>query len=82
MQSWLIVLLVMIAAGGLVCCGYAVYTIFLPDDEESGIKPPSVEQSRYMAEARLRNLRSLAQDCGLPGGYLSTRGYADENKVV
>jgi len=55
-----IVLLVMIAAGMAVCCGFAIHSFavgFTPDG--NGFKPLSSEQADYMREVRSRNLEAL-----------------------
>jgi hypothetical protein len=60
--SW-IVLVIIIGAGMLVCCGYAV-TRFYGDIDDSGIKSFSQEQLAYMSEVRHRNLDALQQYAG------------------
>ena len=54
----LIVLIVMIAAAFLVCCGFAIHKAFGLDDGNT-FKPMSQEQEQYMVDVRMRNLKML-----------------------
>ena len=49
----------MLAAGLVVCMGYAVYSMFVPDGHGNGIGQMSNEQMEYMAEVRMRNMDGL-----------------------
>ena len=55
-----IVLLVMLGAGCLVCCGYAVWRLMEGSEGATGFKPRTVEQEQYMADVRTRNMEALA----------------------
>jgi hypothetical protein len=69
--STIIVLLVMIAAAALVCCGYAVHSFAVGFTGVNGFKPLSSEQADYMREVRSRNLDALQAE-----GYHYMRGSA------
>ncbi|KAF2678332.1 hypothetical protein K458DRAFT_436002 [Lentithecium fluviatile CBS 122367] len=64
MQPWLIVLVVIIAAGATVCCGLAVSQLCSPEESASKIKSISQEQAIYMAEVHARNMDTLARESG------------------
>ncbi|CAA9960754.1 hypothetical protein CFE70_004129 [Pyrenophora teres f. teres 0-1] len=54
----LIVFLVILGAGALVCCGFAVYRFFGEPDDDSQFNR-SAEQDAYMREVRERTFRTL-----------------------
>lgn len=56
-----IVILIMIGAGIVSCCCYAVIRMFSPEDDGNVFKSPSEEQQQYMAEVRARNVDMI---CG------------------
>lgn len=72
-----IVLLIMFGAGLLVCCGYAVHSVFGFGKDSNRMKPLSNEQQEYMAEVRVRNMDLMAHE-GARGqreyGYGGKRG--------
>ncbi|EDU43249.1 hypothetical protein PtrSN002B_002265 [Pyrenophora tritici-repentis] len=55
----LIIFLTILGAGGLVCCGFAIFRFFggEPDDETRFNR--SAEQDAYMREVRERTFRTL-----------------------
>ncbi|KAF2432565.1 hypothetical protein EJ08DRAFT_709886 [Tothia fuscella] len=55
--AW-IVLVIIIGAGALVCCAYAVFR-FYGDTTTDGIKSLSNEQLEYMRGVRNRNIGTL-----------------------
>jgi hypothetical protein len=58
----IIVLLIMIAAGFVVCMGFAVHNAFGFGDNSNQPKPMTVEQMEYMAEVKVRNLEALQRE--------------------
>jgi len=70
----LIIFLVILGAGALVCCGFAVHRFYggEPEDESSRFHR-SPEQDSYMREVRERSWRKLPQ-LGLPHPYYHSNG--------
>ncbi|KAF2016705.1 hypothetical protein BU24DRAFT_208118 [Aaosphaeria arxii CBS 175.79] len=62
MQPWVVILIVLLAAGGVVCCGFAVCSLY-GDNDENKIKSISQEQAKYMAAVRSRTVKMLAFEC-------------------
>ncbi|OAL03981.1 hypothetical protein IQ06DRAFT_195859, partial [Phaeosphaeriaceae sp. SRC1lsM3a] len=58
----LIILLILIGAGFLVACGFAIHSAFGFGPNPNRIKPMSAEQMEYMAEVRIRNMTCLEQE--------------------
>jgi hypothetical protein len=57
-----IVLLIMIAAGFVVCMGFAIHSAFGFGPDNNKPKPMTVEQMEYMAEVKIRNLEALERE--------------------
>ncbi|XP_014553424.1 hypothetical protein COCVIDRAFT_107720 [Bipolaris victoriae FI3] len=58
----LIIFLVILGAGGLVCCGFAIFRFYGKDpDSEASLYNRSPEQDAYMREVRERNWSRLPQ---------------------
>lgn len=62
MPKPVIVLLIMVGAIFLVCCGYAIHSAFGFGNDVNKIKPMTNEQQEYMAEVRVRNMDALAYE--------------------
>ncbi|KAF1846845.1 uncharacterized protein K460DRAFT_284888 [Cucurbitaria berberidis CBS 394.84] len=54
-----IILLIMVGSALLVCCGFAIHSVYGFGEDTTGIKPMSNEQEEYMNEVRARNLEAL-----------------------
>ena len=74
----IIVLLIIIGAGFLVCCGYAIHSAFGFGKDTDGIKPLSNAQYDYMAEVRARNTDALAYEGAK--GQRDRGGYGRESR--
>jgi hypothetical protein len=70
----LIIFLVILGAGALVCCGFAVYRFYggEPEDESSRFHR-SPEQDSYMREVRERSWRKLPE-LGMPKPFYHSNG--------
>jgi hypothetical protein len=62
MPTPVIVLLIMVAAGFVVCMGFAVHSAFGFGTDNNKPKPMTVEQMEYMAEVKIRNLEALERE--------------------
>jgi hypothetical protein len=72
-----IVILIMLGAIFLVCCGYAVHSAFGFGTDHNKLKPLSNAQQEYMAEVRVRNMDALAYEGAVSrGDYSSWKGKA------
>jgi len=73
----LIIFLVILGAGALVCCGFAVYRFYGGEPEDDSRRfHRSPEQDSYMREVRERSWRKLPQ-LGMPKPYYqSNLGHA------
>lgn len=59
---FVIVLIIIFGALCLVICGYAIHRTFGFAPDSNGFKDIPMAQADYMAEVRLRNMDSLAQE--------------------
>lgn len=69
MPPSIIVLLVLVAAGFVVCCGFAIHSAFGFGPDANKPKPMNVEQLEYINEVRVRNLEAMEREGRLVRGY-------------
>ncbi|RMZ73097.1 hypothetical protein GMOD_00009610 [Pyrenophora seminiperda CCB06] len=71
----LIIFLVILGAGGLVCCGFAIFRFYGGDPEDDSRFNRSAEQDAYMREVRERTFSKLPnlamRGPQYPNGYLN-----------
>lgn len=58
----LIILLILLGAGFLVACGFAIHSAFGFGPDPNRFKHMSAEQMTYMAEVRVRNAMALEHE--------------------
>lgn len=70
----LIIFLVILGAGALVCCGFAVFRFYSDADDDASRFTRSPEQDAYMREVRERSWAKLPKLGAPKGAY-----YADQH---
>jgi hypothetical protein len=77
MAPSLIIFLVILGAGALVCCGFAVFRFYGGDNEDDSTQfKRTPEQDRYMREVRERTWRKLPRLGGRDAYNYSDRSMA------